>query len=107
MDIELQAARQLRAGKLQRADNRPVQTNAAAPACDPVHAPAPVHANAIEWHYWLGVARQACARIFRDGGNPADALKVFGLAPQPGIDWGRAVERIAEMLSSPAARRAA
>lgn len=67
----------------------------------------PAHANIVEWHQSMGLARQACARIFRDGGSPADALQVFGLAPRAAADWSRAVELIAETLSSPMTRRAA
>lgn len=74
---------------------------------EPVADTGPAHANAIEWHQSLGIARQACARIFRDGGSPADALKVFGLQPKPGADWSRTVELIAEMMASPVSRRAA
>lgn len=60
----------------------------------------PAHIDPIHWHQSLGFARQACARIFRDGGSPADALKTFGLEASSDIDWGRAVERIAESLSA-------
>lgn len=65
----------------------------------------PAHANVVEWQQSLGLARQACARIFRDGGTASDALKVFGLEPAADADWSRAVEAIARLLSSPAGRR--
>ena len=37
------------------------------------------HVNPLQWHQAVGVARQSCARFFRDGGAPADALLAFGL----------------------------
>ncbi len=49
----------------------------------------PHHVNPLQWHQAVGVARQSCARFFRDGGTPADALGAFGVA---------ADERMAERL---------
>ena len=69
--------------------------------------PSPGHINPIEWHQSMGLARQACARIFRDGGSPADAMAAFGVAATGDVDWSRAVDIIAEALSTPALRRAA
>ena len=68
--------------------------------------------NPLQWIAATGYARQACARIFRDGGKPADALAAFGLAAPTGrLDWSVAVDRIAELLCAPrlgtAASRAA
>lgn len=62
-----------------------------------------------QWHQAIGLARQACARIFRDGGKPADALRAFGIqvAASKTADWSAAVDRIAESLCAPALRRAA
>jgi hypothetical protein len=68
----------------------------------------PHNVNPIEWQQNLGYARQACARIFRDGGKPADALKVFGLAPDAAVlDWSVAVDRIAATLTAPQSQRRA
>lgn len=60
----------------------------------------PNHINPLQWHQSLGMARQSCARVFRDGGTPEEALKAFGLstADRSDLDWGRAVETIAEYL---------
>ncbi len=60
------------------------------------------HINPMQWHQAIGVARQVSARIFRDGGNAADALGAFGLSASAdaGQDWSRAVEAIAEALCS-------
>ena len=58
------------------------------------------------WHQSVGLARQACARIFRDGGRPADAIRAFGLAAEV-TDWRKAVTLIAETLCTPAMQRAA
>jgi hypothetical protein len=62
----------------------------------------PLHHNPLQWSAAVGYARQACARIFRDGGTPADALAAFGLAaPAARLDWSVAVDRIAELLCTP------
>ena len=63
----------------------------------------PRHLNSVQWEQALGYARQACARIFRDGGSPTMALKAFGLAG----DWSIAVDRIAQALCAPQQRKAA
>ena len=68
----------------------------------------PDHINPVQWHQALGYARQACARIFRDGGTPRDALGAFGLAPGGGsVDWSKAVELVAEVLCARPMRKAA
>ena len=33
----------------------------------------PRSVSPAHWHQSVGYARQACARVFRDGGSPADA----------------------------------
>ena len=67
----------------------------------------PLHINPLQWHQSLGYARQACARIFRDGGTPAEALAAFGLKAGSTADWSRAVDVIAQSLTAPAVRKAA
>lgn len=69
----------------------------------------PSHIDPAQWQQALGLARQACARIFRDGGSPSDALKAFGLASAraSAVDWSKAVDRIAETLCQAPERRAA
>jgi hypothetical protein len=68
----------------------------------------PRHINPVQWQQAMGYARQACARIFRDGGTPADAVRAFGLAAtQPAADWSIAVDRIAQSLCAPSLRKAA
>lgn len=57
--------------------------------------------NTAEWDHATGVARQVCARVFRDGGAPADALDAFGLAHEDvQSNWRAAVESIAQALCS-------
>lgn len=69
---------------------------------------APIARDPAQWHQATGLARQACARIFRDGGTSADAVRAFGLEPGSStIDWSRAVEQIAESLCAPRLKRAA
>lgn len=63
----------------------------------------PEHVNPIEWHQAVGIARQSCARFFRDGGTARDAMRAFGAEPlaadtKNGADWGKAVEAIARIL---------
>jgi hypothetical protein len=68
----------------------------------------PRHVNPLQWSQAIGYARQACARIFRDGGGPAEALGAFGLsAPTAEADWSIAVDRIAQALCAPSQRKAA
>ncbi|KWT66241.1 MULTISPECIES: hypothetical protein [Hyphomicrobium] len=67
------------------------------------------HINPLQWHQAMGVARTSCARFFRDGGAPADALLAFGLNAddRTANDWSRAVEAIAESLCAAPMKRAA
>ncbi len=81
----------------------PFETSASRPVSQTT--PAPV--NPIQWHQSLGLARQICARVFRDGGRPEDAVKAFGLAPRPALTWDKAVEAIAAELSRTPSRQAA
>ncbi len=68
----------------------------------------PKHINPVQWHQAMGYARQACARVFRDGGNPADALRAFGISHGPdGQEWDKAVEAIAQSLCAQPLARAA
>jgi hypothetical protein len=67
----------------------------------------PHHINSVQWQQAMGYARQACARIFRDGGGPAEACRAFGLAGEPAADWSIAVDRIAFALCAPTLRKAA
>lgn len=69
----------------------------------------PIERDPAQWHQAIGVARHVCARIFRDGGKPADAVATFGVtAPAAdALDWSRAVDLIAACLCQTPARRAA
>jgi hypothetical protein len=62
--------------------------------------PSPAHSNSMQWHHAQGVARQTCARVFRDGGQSADALREFNVRTREAdkLGWGRAVELITESL---------
>jgi hypothetical protein len=67
-----------------------------------VNAVNPDTINPLKWHQAMGIARQSCARFFRDGGTPADAMRAFGV-PANGsstVDWAKAVEGIAVALCS-------
>lgn len=68
----------------------------------------PRHINPLQWSQSVGYARQVCARIFRDGGSPAEALRAFGLGvPAADTDWSTAVDRIAQALCAAPQRKAA
>ena len=68
----------------------------------------PRHINPLQWNQAIGYARAVCARIFRDGGSPAEALRAFGLsAPEAAADCSIAVDRIALALCAPPMRKAA
>ena len=67
----------------------------------------PAHVNPVLWNQSLGYSRQACARIFRDGGQPVDALTAFGIQGAQIKDWSKAVELVAESLTRAPVRRAA
>lgn len=63
----------------------------------------PANINPAQWDHALGYARQSCARIFRHGGSPVDAMSSFGLASpmSRNANWGSAVENIAMSLCAP------
>jgi hypothetical protein len=68
----------------------------------------PSHINPVQWNQAQGLSRQSCARIFRDGGSPADALTAFGVAGNQTVDWSKAVDLIAHQLcAAPRLRKAA
>lgn len=58
----------------------------------------PSHLNPMQWHQALAVSRQTCARVFRDGGTPSEALASFGLTAAQAVNWDKAVDMIAEEI---------
>ena len=57
----------------------------------------PRHINPLQWTEAVGYARSVCARFFRDGSGPVEALRAFGLTePETAADWSIAVDRIAQ-----------
>ena len=57
------------------------------------------HMNPSPRSHATALARQACARVFRDGGAPTDALEAFGLAGHETVgDWAQAIDLIAAAL---------
>lgn len=58
--------------------------------------------NSFEWDHAQSVARQVCARVFRDGGTPSEALEAFGIAHDDVHgSWREAVDCIAASLCQP------
>lgn len=66
----------------------------------------PTYLNPVQYAQALGYARSVCARIFRDGGSPADALSALKLEAGS-TDWATAVDRIAQSLCASPMRKAA
>ncbi len=67
----------------------------------------PDYVNPIQWHQAVAVSRQTCARVFRDGGAPGDALAAVGLTNGDDINWDKAVDLIAaELCAHPISRAA-
>ncbi|MEL6288168.1 MAG: hypothetical protein AAFQ42_08730 [Pseudomonadota bacterium] len=63
----------------------------------------PTYITTPQWDNALGYSRIACARIFRQGGSPRDAIRSFGLRKRAADEtWNGAVERIAMALCAPA-----
>jgi hypothetical protein len=58
---------------------------------------APSHVPPVQWEQAVGLARTSCARLYRDGAGPTDALTRFGLSDAT-ADWDRAVRAIATFL---------
>jgi hypothetical protein len=69
----------------------------------------PEHINPMQWNQAMGIARQSCARFFRDGGTAKDAMRAFGADATAAdtADWGKAVEAIAFVLCARPEKRAA
>jgi len=67
----------------------------------------PDYLSPIQWHQAVAVSRQECARIFRDGGTPQDALAAFGLGIDAIASWERVVDQIAAELCAHPMKRAA
>jgi hypothetical protein len=60
----------------------------------------PQHINPLQWNEAVAMARQGCARVFRNGGAPQEALASFGLESGGAQlnDWSKAVDQIANAL---------
>jgi hypothetical protein len=67
----------------------------------------PDYLSPIQWHQAVAVSREQCARIFRDGGAPRDALVAYGLKSELDANWERAVDLIAAELCTHPIKRAA
>ncbi len=67
----------------------------------------PDHLSPIQWHQAVAVSREQCARIFRDGGSPRDALVAFGMTAENDANWERVVDLVASELCAHPMKRAA
>ncbi|MEZ5926368.1 MAG: hypothetical protein R3D57_18515 [Hyphomicrobiaceae bacterium] len=62
----------------------------------------PANINPVQWSQAVGLARQAAARVYREGGGPREAALSFGVkvAKTQDLSWDRAIEMMAERVSS-------
>jgi hypothetical protein len=67
----------------------------------------PDYLSPIQWHQAVSVSREQCARIFRDGGTPRDALIAFGLKAEDAANWERVVDLVAAELCAHPIKQAA
>ncbi len=67
----------------------------------------PDYLSPMQWHQAVAVSRQECARIFRDGGMPQDALVAYGLKADATANWERVVDQIASEICMHPIMRAA
>jgi hypothetical protein len=58
----------------------------------------PRHVRPQQWRQAIDVSRETCARFFRDGRSPADAVRAYGMAPSEAAGWTGAVHAIAEAV---------
>jgi hypothetical protein len=60
----------------------------------------PANINPVQWSQAVGLARQAAARVYRNGGSARDAAGSLGvkLAKETDLCWDRAVEMMAERV---------
>lgn len=93
------------AGAPHRAAGRVMAALPATP--DPLSDDQPVgmgHIDPAEWAMAVEQARHVCARLFRDGATPADALVAMGVSPVSGNenDWATTVDKIARLVCASA-----
>jgi hypothetical protein len=60
----------------------------------------PSNINPVQWSQAVGLARQAAARVYRNGGAAREAAESIGVQLGPGQDlsWDRAIEMMAERI---------
>jgi hypothetical protein len=60
----------------------------------------PANINPVQWSQAVGLARQAAARVYRNGGSAREAAESFGvrLENAPETSWDRAIEMMAERV---------
>jgi hypothetical protein len=61
----------------------------------------PRHVHPLRWREAIDVARDICARFFRDGRSPADAVRSVGLTTSGAATWAHAVNVLAELHCAP------
>ncbi len=60
----------------------------------------PANINPVQWSQAVGLARQAAARVYREGGSAREAAESFGvkITKPDGLSWDRAIEMMAERV---------
>jgi hypothetical protein len=61
----------------------------------------PRHVHPLRWRQAIDVARETCARFFRDGRSLADTMRAYGFAPSRAADWAQAINLIADLHCAP------
>ncbi|MEO0730388.1 MAG: hypothetical protein AAFR23_01425 [Pseudomonadota bacterium] len=66
---------------------------------------APKHMAPAQWTTAQGVARAVCAKVFREGGSPVDALRLNGVSVEADpaeMSWSQAVDLLANAVAQTA-----
>jgi hypothetical protein len=65
----------------------------------------PRHVRPQQWRQAIDVSRETCARFFRGGRSPADAVRAYGIPASGSATWVHAINVIAEIHCAPAESR--
>lgn len=60
----------------------------------------PANINPVQWSQAVGLARQAAARVYRNGGSAREAAESLGVrvTSETELTWDRAIEAMAERV---------
>ncbi len=52
----------------------------------------------VQWEQAIGLARHTCAKVYRDGGSPAEALFSAGADNSADASWDTAIRALARQF---------